>query len=363
MRKRKRKEEKKLLLLDKSVLRLLTPEQRKQLDSKHTILYPPILVVENAQHGLDVPSSLLDFENTVGVIHWVQRAKLDLLKGEASRHYRVGAKIPTLSIYEEPEADRKEMEKQATRTVKEMDASACKLKSHLPILQGGDVKLDELAKNHKDIPDKKLVRQFNQAIREVNQNNPQIGVESVPIGIPNQKISEIRNILDRYKEKHTVDSLGKAYEVVNSLEEVEQRIYGDSKPLSLLYNLCNGYIIPIDADERTEIFNRFKNEGKPPLSRFAPYALLTTKLYLTIFLYLVENKENSSPRGALRDFEYLYYAINANVIFISSDMWHKKCIEEIPLLEGVRERFKFLPPKNKDEKEYKKVLDSIGIKV
>ena len=328
MKKRRRKREKKLLLLDKSALRLLTPEQRKQLDSKHTILYPPILVVENAQHGLDIPSSLLDFENTVGVIHWAQRAKLDLLKGEASRHYRVGAKIPTLSIYKEPEADRKKMESQAIRIVKEMDALVDKLKSHLPILRGNDVKLYELAKNHKNVSDEDLLRQFNQAIREVNRNNPQIGFEPIPKGIGNRKILEIRNILDRYKENQTVNSLGKAYEIVNSLEGVEQRFYDNSK-LSLLYNLCNGYIIPIEADERTGIFNRFKNEGEPPLSRFAPYALLATKLYLTIFLYLVENRENSSPQGALRDFEYLYYAINANVIFISSDMWHKKCLGSV----------------------------------
>ena len=98
------------------------------------------------------------------------------------------------------------------------------------------------------------------------------------------------------------------------------------------------------------------------MDRFAPYTRAATQLYLTIFLYLVENRENSSPQGALRDCEYLYYAIDTNVIFISSDMWHKKCIEEIPLLEGVRERFMFLPPKNKNEEERKKVLNSIGIK-
>ena len=31
------------LLLDKSALHLLSPEQRKELDSKYRILYPPIL--------------------------------------------------------------------------------------------------------------------------------------------------------------------------------------------------------------------------------------------------------------------------------------------------------------------------------
>ena len=69
MRQRKRKSERKFLLSDKSFLRLLSSEQRKELDVKYKIIYPPILLVENAQHGLDKPSALLNLENTVNVPH------------------------------------------------------------------------------------------------------------------------------------------------------------------------------------------------------------------------------------------------------------------------------------------------------
>ena len=90
---------------------------------------------------------------------------------------------------------------------------------------------------------------------------------------------------------------------------------------------------------------------------------MATQLRLTIFLYLVENRENSSPRGALRDFEYLFYALDDNVTFVSSDAWHKKCIEEIPILGNIRKRFKFIVHKNKSEEEFKKGLRALGIKV
>ena len=181
--------------MDKSALRLLTPEQRKQLDSKHRILYPPILVIENAQHGLDKPSALFDFENTVSVLYWVQRAKLDLLKGEASRHYRVGAKIPTLSIYEEPEADRKEMEKQATRIVEVMEAEEKQLKKQTSLLHGTDPKLMQLIMNHRDIPDKNILREFNRVVNHADLNYPPSLFASL-IGRGSGNILKVRNILD-----------------------------------------------------------------------------------------------------------------------------------------------------------------------
>ena len=353
MKKRKRKVEKKLLLLDKSSLQLLNREQRKRLDSKYTILYPPILVVENAQHGLnsDRPSALFDFRSTVSVLHWGQRAKLDLLKASSHR-YRVGAKIPAASIYGEPEADRKKMERQAIRTVEEMEAAEERLKNQISILRGidiGDAKLIELAMNHRDIPAENLFREFNQAIRQVSQN---ISLSSrVPtIAKGSRNVSDIRKALDNYRDNYKkffiVDTLEKAYRWVS------QSIYRDTE--AILDFLCKSFIIPLSIAEQTEIFNRFISEGKPHIDKFAPYARAATQLYSTIFLYLAENRENSSPRGSLRDFEYLYYAIDANVTFVSSDHWHKKCIEEIPLLKGVRERFKFLPHRNKSEAEFKK---------
>lgn len=347
--------------MDKSVLRLLTAEQRKRLNSKHTILYPPILFIENAQHGLDSnkPSSLFDFRNTVNVLYWGQRAKLDLLKASSHR-YRVGAKIPAASIYREPEADREEMERQALSVVKGMEAAEEQLKNQMSLLRGidiGDAKLIELAKDHRDIPDENIVREFNQAIGQFSQNIP-LRARVPLITRDRRNVSDIREVLDNYrnnyKEFFIVDTLEKAY------RWVYQAIYYDTE--SILKFLCNVSIIPLSIDEQTEIFNRFNKTGKPPIDKFAPYARAATQLYSTIFLYLSENRENSSPRGALRDFEYLYYAIDANVTFISSDMWNRKCIEEIPLLKDVRERFMFLPHKNKNEEEYKKVLNSIGIK-
>ena len=177
------------------------------------------------------------------------------------------------------------------------------------------------------------------------------------IGQGRKSIPEVRKILDnlqdRYEANFKVDTLEKAW------RWVRQHYYDTEAILSLLRRLL---IIPLSIDEQTEIFNRFENDGKPHIDKFAPYARVATQLYLTIFLYLSENRKNSSPRGALRDFEYIYYALYANVTFISSDKWHKKCIEEIPLLEDVRKRFRFLPLKTQDEKEFEKVLNSIGIK-
>ena len=59
----------------------------------------------------------------------------------------------------------------------------------------------------------------------------------------------------------------------------------------------------------------------------------------------------------------LYYVIDANVTFVSADHWHKKCIEEIPLLKDVRKKFVYLIHKNQNEEEWKKGLRSIGITV
>ena len=225
----------------------------------------------------------------------------------------------------------------------------------LPVLRGEDRKFIELAINHEDIPDNKLLREFNQALREFNKNYLYSSHDPIPKGIGNKKIPEIREFLDEYKRKFTVDSLEAAY------EWTAQTFHDD--PEFVLDFLCNGHIIPVTASERTDIFNRFRSEGSPPMSRFAPYAMTTARLYLTMFMYLLENRENSSPREVLRDFEYLYYALDDNITFVSAEGWHKKCIEEIPLLKNVRKNFKYISHKNKSEEKHKKGLRSLGIKV
>ena len=355
MRQRKRKSERKFLLSDKSFLRLLSSEQRKELDAKYKIIYPSILLVENAQHGLDKPSALLNLENTVNVPHWAERAKMDLLVESPSNRYRIGSKIPINSIYKESGKEREKMERLAISIVQGMKANADKLKNMLPVLRGDDRKFMELAINHKDIPDNKFLREFNLALREFNKNHPYNSHDPILKGIGNKKIPEIRKFLDRYKRTFTVDSLEAAYEWTT-------HTFHDD-PEFVLDFLCNGHIIPVTTSERAEIFNRFRSEGGPPISRFAPYALTTTRLYLTMFMYLLENRENSSPQEVLRDFEYLYYALDDNITFVSAERWHKKCIEEIPLLKNVRKNFKYIIHKNKSEEEYKKGLRSLGIKV
>ena len=349
----------KFLLLDKSALMYLNEDLRTQLDSKHTMLYPPILFAEIAQHGLDKPIGWFNFKNTVNVIHWRQRAKIDLIEGVPSGHYNIGAKIPTTVISEYPEADRKDLEEQAKSIVRDVETEEETLKKHFSLLRKNTSKLIELAMKHREIPDDKILREVNQAVRQSGQN-PSPSDSAALIGGGRKSVSHAREVLDNYRDQ------GEMLFRVDTLEQaerwVEKVIYTDTE--SILDFLCKGKgaVIPLSADERAEIFNRFRKEGKPHINKFAPYARVATHLYLTIFLYLVENKENSSPQGALRDFEYLYYATDANVIFISGDKWHKRFIEEIPLLKNIQKNFKFLPDKKENEEEFKKVLNSIGIK-
>lgn len=359
MKKRKRRKKKNYLLLDKSALMYLNKDLRRQLDSKYTMLYPPILFAEIAQHGLDYPDPLFNFKNTINVTYWMQRAKMDLLVGEPSGHYKIGDKIPVTTVYVHADSDREELEKQAKEFVQERNEEEEFLKDHFSILRKNRLKSIELTMNHEDIPDRDLIRTFNQTLRKSGVY-PSPDAAAALIGGGNKEVSRIREVLDKSKNQ------AKMLYSVDTFEKVERWIenviYTDTK--SILNFLCDSGspVIPITAEEKTEIFNRFDKDEEPHINNFAPYARVTTQLYLTIFLYLVENKENSTPKGALRDFEYLYYATDANVTFISGDNLHRRYIEEIPMLKNIQKNFKFLPHREKDEKGFKEVLNSIGIK-
>ncbi len=161
---------KKYLLLDKSALMSLNEDQRKALDSKHTILYPPILFAEIAQHGLGTPNLLFNFKNTIDVIYWMQRAKMDLLVGEPSRRYNIRKKIPVTTVYEHPIADREELEKQAKNFVKEREREEKSLKEHFPILPKNTSETPKLVMNHENIPDKDLIRKVIQTFGKPGVN-------------------------------------------------------------------------------------------------------------------------------------------------------------------------------------------------
>ena len=186
---------------------------------------------------------------------------------------------------------------------------------------------------------------------------PSLNASAALIAGGHKSISKVRSIFDNNRDYF--EMLFKVDTLEKSGIWIEKVIYKDTE--SILDFLCNSAVIPLYADEQTAIHNRFISEGKPHINDFAPYARVAMQLYLTIFLYLVELKANPPPQGSLKDYDYLYYATDANVTFISGDDWHKKCIEEIPLLKNIQGNFKFLPHINKNKEERKRVLKSIGI--
>ena len=233
---------------------------------------------------------------------------------------------------------------------------AATLKKHFSILRKNTSTFCELAMNHKNVPDDKLLRKVNQTMRQSGQN-PSPSASAALIAGGRKSIAKVRESFDNNREHF--EMLLRVNTLERAARWIEQVIYTNTE--SILDFLCKSDVIPLSADEREEIFNRFRREGKPHINKFAPYARVAMQLYLTIFLYLVENKDNSSPKEVLRDFEYLYYATDANVIFISGDDWHRKYIEEIPMLINIQNNFRFLPHREKDEQGFKKVLNSIGI--
>lgn len=353
MQKRKRKKVKRYWLFDNSILLTLNPEQRAELDSKRNILYPPILLIENAHHGLDRRRALFNFQNTINVLHWSERAKMDLLAKTSSYRYGIGVKLSTKSIYEESEAERQKMERQASEVVRMMDKEVYDLKNCPSILKR-DGGLFKLCENFEKIPDKELLRKFNQANRKSSKFDGR-PYYPIPRGIGNEKIPQIRKFLKEYREACKIDTLTKADEWVGRL------FFCTGDPFQFVIDfLDNGRIISVTGDERTQIIDRYISEGKPHMNIFAPYAVSIIRLYLTIFLYLVENLQNSYSQEVSRDFDYLYYALDANVTFVSADKKHKEFLEEIPLLKNVRKRFIFIDKKNKEK--IKKGLKLIGIK-
>ena len=88
------------LLPDKSFWQALNREHREVLSSKSTILCPPILLTEIARHGLNTRNALLNLENIIGISHWSEHAKMDLLTDESSKPIFFGSPSAGKSICE-----------------------------------------------------------------------------------------------------------------------------------------------------------------------------------------------------------------------------------------------------------------------
>ncbi len=67
------------LLPDKSFWMATDREQREALNSKYTILCPPVLFTEIARHGLNPNNLWLNLENIIAVPDWLELVKIDLL--------------------------------------------------------------------------------------------------------------------------------------------------------------------------------------------------------------------------------------------------------------------------------------------
>ena len=352
-RKRKHRQVRDYILCENSVLRTLNREQRRQLDRKKTIIIPPIYLIENLQHGVFKRHALFDFKNTVNILDWSELVKVDLLEKTPPRCYRVFIEAPLNSIYGKPELARVKMEQLAATAVKSMDDEADMLKTSSPTLHRDNDLFLALCETHETFSDAQLVREFNRTNRKICEIN-QFNFLPVVTGKHNKNISDIRGTLNAYKAMNNIDTLTKAADMV------ERAFFQFLHPLELVLGLLEMQIISVTDAQKQQIMDRYKREQPSDLNVFAPYAADALRLLLTMDIFLKENPVNSLPKEVLRDYDYLYYVLFDNITFVSADKAHRKFIEEIPLLNRVRERFIYFDKQN--GQTIKEGLKKLGIK-
>lgn len=273
---------------------------------------------------------------------------MDLLEKSHARGYSVLTKVPINSIFDEPEAERIKMEAQANVVGERMDAEAYHIKTCTPIFHLDSDPILELCEKIDDIENNELLRYYNQAVRKASKINQFPYVPFVG-GIP-----EIRNTLREYEAANKINTLTKTAELVE--EEFFQRLH----PLDLISKLSDIKIISITENELQKIIERYRNENPPNLDVFAPYAAKAIRLYLTLDIFLMANSQNTFSKEVLRDYDYLYYVLCDNVTFVSADKAHRKFIDEIPVLNSVRQRFIYFDKRS--EETMKEVLKKLDIK-
>ena len=340
-RRRKPRNKREFILYENSFLCTLNREQRCQLNRKKPIIYPPIQVIENVRHGVYRRKAFFEFTNTVNIPHWSDILKMDLLEKPHARGYSVLTKVPINSIFDEPEAERIKMEAQAKAVGERMDAEAYHIKTCTPIFHRDRDPILELCENLDDIGDNELLRYYNRAIRKASKMD-QRPYAPIVAGKNDKNIAEIRKHLKEYEAAGRIDTLTKAAELVE--EEFFQRLH----PLELISKISDIKIISVTDSELQQIINRYRNENPPNLDVFAPYAAKAIRLYLTLDIFLMANSQNTLTREVLRDYDYLYYVLHDNVTFVSADKAHRKFIDEIPVLNSVRQRFMFFDQRSEE---------------
>ena len=353
-RKSKPRNKREFILYENSFLCTLNREQRCQINRKKPIIYPPIQFIENVRHGVGRRKAFFEFTNTVNIPHWSYILKMDLLEKSQARGYSVLTKVPINSIFDEPEAEQIKMEAQALAVAERMDDEAYRLKTCKPTFYLDSDPILELCEKLDGIEDNDLLRSRNQAVRKSSKMNQFRYVPIVTGRNDKKRIAEIRKELREYEAANKINTLTKTAELVE--EEYFRRLH----PLELIPKLSDIKIISVTENELQQIIDRYRNENPPNLDVFAPYAAKAIRLYLTLDIFLMANSQNTLSKEVLRDYDYLYYVLCGNVTFVSADKAHKKFIEEIPVLNSVRQRFVYFDERS--EETMKEVLKKLGIK-
>ena len=333
----------KFLLPDKSFWMALDREQRKVLSSKYTILCPPILFTEIARHGLSPRNPWLNLENIILVPHWSEYVKTDLLIEESSKPMPFGRATAMKSILESSEQkllEFKEASGENIEMLKEIEAGFKSLDSIINPLKEG---LLSLVKNKDDLSKEEWVNRLREVVRANQTYYPEIEriLNKIETGdFPPEGKEILQASIETLYDTYNADSLENANQLATRL--LNHDPINRNAAHETLQGLCTVYGPLITQEERTQIFNRFLKESMPPISRFAPYALGVAIWNFTIQLYLRENPDNTAPRNVLRDAVYLLYTSSKDITFVSSDKWHRKFVNEVPLFEGVRENFLFV---------------------
>lgn len=353
------------LLPDKSFWMMLTPEQRNTLNSKYVIVCPPILFTEIARHGLKPHNALRNLENIIAVPWWFDQVKTDLLTEESSKPIHFGSASAMQSVREYSEEEILAIQKASNEAIQKLIKGEEYYKSRASIINPSIQKLIDAVTSDENLSEEEWRDMLKQVLGKPQISHPEIErvLKRINAGdFPQKRKKDLEPFIKEFFDLYKVNSLEDACILATSLliDDPNDQTASFEK-LQRLCMLLRSILIP---EEHIQIFNRFLKEGIPSMSRFAPHALSIMIWHLTIQLYLREGpKGTPPPAGALRDAAYLFYVFYNNVIFISSDKWHKKIIDEVPLFEDVRRRFKFIPHKNKSEEDHKKRLRSLGIKV
>ena len=353
----------KYLLPDKSFWMMLSLEQCEILNSKYTIVCPFILFTEKARHGLSPHDALRNLENIIAVPHWSDQVKIDLLTPESSKPLRFGSASAMKSVRESSEEELSAIKDASDAFIQVLIEGEDHSKNLASIINPETQKLIDAVKDDKTLSEEEWRDMLKKVLGEPQTSHPVIErvLKRLDAGeFPQEKKKDLKPLIEEISNTYTINSLENACLLATNLldHDPNDRFAAHDK----LQRLCTLFRSILTPEEHTQIFNRFLNEDMPPLSRFAPHALSIMIWHLTIQLYIRENSKHAPPpEGALRDAEYLFYVFCDNMIFVSSDDWHQKIIDEVPLFESVRRRFKFIPHKNKSEEEHKKGLRSLGI--